>query len=170
MSSQGQHPLPPLEGADVVDFGCGAGDFARRAVALGARHVLALDLSPHELDRARALGDGEGRIHFEQADLAQVSLPFDSFDLAHSAVRRLADANRFARMVRAGLRVGGHLVLTVEHPGLVGALLTTVIRAGFDLRHVADEEIDPTGRPRTLRITAVARSRAWLPDDHGRGR
>src|SRR5919199_4561333 len=46
--------LPPLEGARVLDLGCGFGAFARWAREMGAERVLGVDLSQNMLERACA--------------------------------------------------------------------------------------------------------------------
>lgn len=111
--------LGDVAGADVVDLACGDGAAARWLVGAGARSVLALDLDPDALDRARALapraGDGQDRVLFEQADLEQATLPFEAYDLAWApgVLASTPDPVRTARMVRAGLRPYGCLVATV---------------------------------------------------------
>ncbi len=112
-----QELLPDLSAAQVVDLGCGFGAFARWAVDHGASGVLALDSSERMLERARATRD-DLLIRYQRADLNELSLPADTFDLAYSAlvVHYLADLARFARVVRQALRPGGRLVITTEHP------------------------------------------------------
>ena len=91
---------------------------ARLAVQRGAASVLALDLDADRLDGARAreeaAGGGQPRIHYEQADLEQATLPFEPYDVAYCALvlDRLDDPLRFARMVRAGLRQRARLVVS----------------------------------------------------------
>lgn len=109
--------LPPLAGADVVDLGCGFGAFARWAAGEGAASVLGLDVSTRMLDAAREATD-DPRVHLEQSDLEQVTLRPASYDLAYSALvlHYLADPLRLFRVVFAGLRPRGRLVMTFEHP------------------------------------------------------
>lgn len=129
--------LPTLEGRDVVDLGCGFGAFVRFAAQQDAASVLGLDRSVRMLERARddvatedvAAGD---RIRLEQADLEQVRLPHASYDLAYSALvlHYLADVGRFFRAVHAGLRPGGHLVATFEHPVFTAPSEPTFVERG----------------------------------------
>jgi 2-polyprenyl-3-methyl-5-hydroxy-6-metoxy-1,4-benzoquinol methylase len=56
-------------GGRVLDAGCGSGDTARQAVALGADKVLAVDLSQRLLDEAIERGDAGGKIEFRVQDL-----------------------------------------------------------------------------------------------------
>lgn len=112
--------LGRAEGADVVDLACADGSVARWLVETArARSVLALDLDPDALDRARATavrsGGAQARVHYEQADLEQATLPFEAYDLAWApaVLATTPDPARTARMVCAGLRPYGLLVATV---------------------------------------------------------
>lgn len=110
----------PLVGADLVDLGCGDGALARWAVRRGAASVLALGLDLELLARARVSTTvtEASRIHVEQADLDQATLPFEAYDVATCLVLdELEDPERFARMVRAGLRPGARLVAWLQKPG-----------------------------------------------------
>ncbi len=42
-----------IAGRDVLDAGCGAGDYAAAFAEMGARHVAGIDLSVGSLSRAR---------------------------------------------------------------------------------------------------------------------
>ncbi len=66
--------LPPLEGLDVVDLGCGYGWFSRYAAEQGARTVSGLDVSQKMLDHARANTDA-AQVSYFHADLDQLELP-----------------------------------------------------------------------------------------------
>ncbi|VXA96531.1 class I SAM-dependent methyltransferase [Nocardioides sp. AX2bis] len=111
--------LGDVTGADVVDLACGDGAVARWLVGAGARSVLALDLDPDALGRARAVaaraGGDQERVLYEQADLEQATLPFEAYDLAWApgVLATTTDPVRTARMLRAGLRPYARLVATV---------------------------------------------------------
>lgn len=131
--------LPPLAGLDLVDLGCRDGSFARWAVARGATSVLALDLDADALDaardQARRRPGPQDRIHFEQADLEQATLPFEAYDVAvcQGLLDRLEDPVRFARMVRSGLRQHGLVVCTLSGPEARDRAGSALERAGLDL-------------------------------------
>jgi SAM-dependent methyltransferase len=127
--------LPDLAGLDVVDLGCGFGAFARWAAAQGAR-VDAFDLSERMLARAAELTPDGARITYRRADLDQLELRAAAYDLAYSALtlHYLSDLPRLLATVHAGLRPGGSLVLTVEHP--VYTAPTDVAFADVDGRRV----------------------------------
>lgn len=114
--------LPDLRGRRVVDLGCGFGWFARYAVEHGAESVLGLDISEKMIARARADTPGD-RIAYEIADLDQLELPADRFDLAYSALafHYVSDFARLVQTVHRSLKPGGHFVFTIEHPIFMAA-------------------------------------------------
>jgi len=77
--------LPSLEGARVLDLGCGFGAFARWAREMGAVTVLGVDRSENMLARAR----GQTRdpaVRYVLADIEQLALPEAAFDLVYSSL------------------------------------------------------------------------------------
>lgn len=106
----------PLTGAVVLDAGCGAGALCRWLLDEGAE-VVGLDLSPRMVDEAVRRCDGRGT--FLVADLADpLDLASDSVDgiTCSLALHYLEDwgptLTSFARV----LKVGGWVVLSLEHP------------------------------------------------------
>src|SRR5947199_8958698 len=63
--------LPPLEGARVLDLGCGFGAFARWAREMGAASVLGVERSEKMLARSGTQTRDPGR-HY---DLAEIERP-----------------------------------------------------------------------------------------------
>ena len=119
--------LPPLDGARVVDLGCGYGWFCRFAAQGGAAAVLGLDVSEKMLARAAA-DTTDDRITYRREDLDTFVLPEEAFDLAYSSLtlHYLADVASFFGVVRQALVEGGHLVCSFEHP-----LFTSPTSAAF---------------------------------------
>jgi ubiquinone/menaquinone biosynthesis C-methylase UbiE len=109
--------LPALEGARVLDLGCGFGAFARWAREMGAACVLGVDRSENMLARARAQTQDPG-VTYALADIERLALPEASFDLVYSALtlHYIADFGAVCMMIRRLLVPGGHLVFSVEHP------------------------------------------------------
>jgi SAM-dependent methyltransferase len=104
--------LPP--GGEVIDFGCGAGQYA---VALAERgfQVTAVDYSPAMLKRARQHAtEVLKNVHFRKVDLNGY-LPFGagSFDgaLCVALLQVLDDPTRFLAQVRQSLRPNGYLLV-----------------------------------------------------------
>ena len=109
--------LPPLEGARIVDLGCGFGQFARFAAAAGAASVVGIDLSEKMLARARQL-TADSAVTYRRADLETLELASASADLVFSsmALHYVADFNRIVRVIHDALSPGGSFVFSVEHP------------------------------------------------------
>ena len=77
------HPLTPnaFEGKIILDAGCGMGRFAQVASSMGAREVLAVDLS-ESVEAAYKNTKHLKNVHVVQGDLYQ--LPFKKVDLIYS--------------------------------------------------------------------------------------
>ncbi|MGH2633279.1 MAG: class I SAM-dependent methyltransferase [Tepidiformaceae bacterium] len=109
--------LPPLDGARVLDLGCGFGWFCRWAREYGAASVVGIDLSEKMLERARQDTDDPG-ITYLLGSIEAFDFPLASFDLVFSSLafhyveRFDAVCERIARV----LTPGGGLVFSVEHP------------------------------------------------------
>jgi ubiquinone/menaquinone biosynthesis C-methylase UbiE len=77
--------LPPLEGKDVVELGCGTGYFGAWLRRAGAANVVGVDVTPAQLKTARRC---EAEFHlgveFVEANAEHVPLADASFDLAVS--------------------------------------------------------------------------------------
>jgi SAM-dependent methyltransferase len=119
--------LPDLNGARVVDLGCGFGWFCRWARSHGAGDVLGIDVSENMLERARSMTQDAG-ISYTRADLEELDLPAAAFDLAYSslAFHYVENLGRLFEVVGHALKPGGSLVFSAEHP-----LLTAPSRQGW---------------------------------------
>ncbi|MEJ3655319.1 class I SAM-dependent methyltransferase [Actinomycetes bacterium KLBMP 9759] len=111
--------LGDVEGALVLEVGCGSAPCARWLAAQGARPV-ALDLSGSMLRHAAALGVTTG-IPVPLVQAGAERLPFGDavFDIACSAfgaVPFVAEPLRVMREVHRVLRPGGRWVFAVNHP------------------------------------------------------
>jgi SAM-dependent methyltransferase len=109
--------LPPVEGRDVLDAGCGPGFYADWLATRGAR-VTAVDVSERMAAIARArLGD-RARVHAcDMADLDAIVAPA-SLDLVVSslAVHYVHDLVPLFDAWARVLRPGGRVVLSTHHP------------------------------------------------------
>lgn len=112
-----QRLLPPLEGLDILELGCGFGHFARQARELGAKSVTALDPSSRMLGVARASTEDAG-IEYLQLGIEQLPLPGRHFDLIVSslALHYVSDYSAAVAGMADSMRVGGRLLFSVEHP------------------------------------------------------
>ena len=109
--------LPPLASTTVLDLGCGFGWFCRWARDNGAARVLGVDVSEKMLARGRAT-TADAAITYVRADLEQLALARESFDLAYSslALHYVTDLGALLAAVHRALVPGGRLVFSVEHP------------------------------------------------------
>lgn len=106
-----------LAGARVIEFGAGTGKNTAH-LAAGARSVLALDLSPAMLDRARARALG-AHVRFAEHDITR---PWPAADGAADIVvgnlvlEHIADLRPVFTEVRRVLRQGGSFYMCELHP------------------------------------------------------
>ncbi|MFE4591298.1 tRNA-dependent cyclodipeptide synthase [Streptomyces laurentii] len=117
------HALGPVEGASVLDIGCGTGAYARMLRQQGAAQVLGTDLSPGMVDTARRLEEADPLgVRYEVHDAADMPV-LGAFDVAVAvAVLHYADSRetlaRMLRRVRANLAAGGRFLAYVGNPRL----------------------------------------------------
>lgn len=140
--------LGTVEGARILDLGCGSGRNAVALAQLGAK-VIAVDASAELLGLARERCDAaEVRVELHQAGLAELAfLRSDSIDAAISAMA-LATADDLARVFRQVHRVlkpEAPLVCSVPHPAF--AMLDPT---GTDPLRVVRAYDDPS--PRTWEL------------------
>jgi SAM-dependent methyltransferase len=104
--------LPVLEGADVVELGCGTAYVSAWLARRGARPV-GVDPTPAQLETARAMQEEFGlEFPLVQAGAERVPLPDASFDLAVSEYGASIWADPYSWVPEAArlLRPGGRLV------------------------------------------------------------
>jgi len=108
--------LPDLAGADVLDLGCGFGDFARLVRDRGAASVTGVDISERMLAEA-ALRTRDPAIVYVRSAI-ETYRPTRAFDLVVSslALHYVEDYAGVVRRVFAALKAGGRFLFSVEHP------------------------------------------------------
>ncbi|MER7454199.1 class I SAM-dependent methyltransferase [Nocardia beijingensis] len=119
----------PGTDADVIDVGCGPGDFAR-LLARRAGQVVGVDPAPQMIDYATARSRDLPNCRFEVGAAQSLPLPDASADLVVStfAMHHIDAAQRpaaVAQMFRV-LRPGGRLLLADAHP--TGPVLSSAVR------------------------------------------
>lgn len=148
----------PARSGDALDVGCGTGAFAR-LLAGRAERVLALDLSPEMVRRARQRCSGHPNVRFEVAGVMEVDLPPDRFDAVVSiaALHHVPLAEALGRLSRWLRPAGTLLILDLyERSGPIDGLLDlAALPCGSALR---------LARCRRLRQAEEAR-RVWA--EHG---
>lgn len=106
-----------LAGRDILDLGCGFGDFLRYAATRGARTMIGVDQSRRMIEEAQGRSSEYG-IDFRCEDITAFRAGPDSFDIVVSSLA-LHYIEAYADVVSAvhdWLRPGGIFLFTVEHP------------------------------------------------------
>ena len=110
--------LGPVRDKDVLDFGCGAAQWAIHLAQLGARPV-GLDNSPRQLEHAKRLMDMAGvDFPLDCASAHQAPLPDATFDIVlsdHGAITFVSPDESVGEATRL-LRPGGILSFNVSSP------------------------------------------------------
>lgn len=109
--------LPDLSGKRVLDLGCGFGWFCRYAVDHGASSVLGIDLSQNMIAKAQSFPSDDA-ISYQIADLENLELPENSFDLAYSSLtlHYIKDFTRLSSLIFQALTHTSRFIFTIEHP------------------------------------------------------
>jgi len=148
--------LPPLDGLDILDIGCGFGKFASYCLGEKAAYVLGTDIS------ANMVSEAKKRIKDPRADFIQIAaedLDVDqgSFDLAVSSMcfHYIKDIRPVCEKVALSLKDSGHFIFSVEHP-----ICTSLLRGWCSLddgtkRHWPVDDY----KKETLRVSR------WFVDD-----
>jgi SAM-dependent methyltransferase len=113
-----------LEGASVVDIGCGIGRLTRYLVHEKLGEYLGLDVVPEVLASARALAKGAPNFRFETVDRCAIPAADASADIVcgFSVITHLLDEQVFDyfREARRVLRPGGSVVFSYLDFGFPG--------------------------------------------------
>ena len=111
--------LGPVEGRDVLEIGCGAGQCSRWVLERGGRPI-GIDVAMRQLQHSRRIDEEHGLV-VPTVLATAADLPFadDSFDVVFSAFGALqfvADATALVADVARVLRPGGTFAFSVTHP------------------------------------------------------
>ncbi|MFL5981527.1 MAG: class I SAM-dependent methyltransferase [Gaiellaceae bacterium] len=105
--------LPPLEGLDVVELGCGTAYIGAWLKREGAHRVVGVDVTPAQLETARRVDRELGLgLELVLANAEETGLPDESFDLAVSEYGASIWCDPYKWIPEAArlLRPGGELV------------------------------------------------------------
>lgn len=110
--------LPPVDGLNGLDVGCGEGTNTRRVAKLGAS-MRAIDIAPTfirhavETEMSEPLG-----IEYRQGNAEALPYPDEQFDFATAFMSLMDVSNPAAalREIRRVLRPGGFLQFSILHP------------------------------------------------------
>jgi len=109
--------LPNLSGLNVLDLGCGMGQFASYSADSGANWVVGVDISEKMLEYARA-HHASDNIEYIKMAVEDARFPENSFDLIMSSLvmHYVADYTGLLKNVYRWLRPGGKFAYSCEHP------------------------------------------------------
>ncbi len=105
-----------VEGARVLDYGCGDGRYALRFLELGAKEVVGIDISPSMIEQAKQtlIKDTETKLSFIETDARILPFENSSFNVVFSNfvfVHFTETQGPFKEVSRV-LAQGGHLLAT----------------------------------------------------------
>lgn len=109
--------LPDLNDKNILDIGCGYGDFARYAEKNGALSVLGIDPSHRMLEEAQKLTKNQNII-FQQAAIENFKTMPNFFDVIVSSLvfHYVCDFKTIIKQLSDWLKPNGYLIFSVEHP------------------------------------------------------
>jgi ubiquinone/menaquinone biosynthesis C-methylase UbiE len=149
----------PVSCKAAMDVGCGTGVFSRLLAGRSDR-VVALDLSPHMIEIAKARSKSHTNIQFQVADATSWAFPVGAFDcVASIATLHHLPIEEMLLKMKGSLRIGGTLAILDLYKSVVWRDMLTAIMA-FPVSLVL--RLIKTGR---LREPCQVRA-AWA--EHGR--
>lgn len=110
--------LPCLKEKNILDIGCGFGDFSRYALKNDASSVLGIDPSFKMLQKAQSLTMSNQNIIFKQVAIENFEADENSFDLIVSslAFHYVRDFKIIIKHITRWLKPNCCLIFSVEHP------------------------------------------------------
>src|SRR5438270_1710842 len=125
----------PLEGASVLDVGCGTGEIEERLAAKYPQSTfVGIDLEETHLARARQRCAKFGRrVQFQTADALAIPFPDEQFDLVvcRHVLQAVSDAPQVLKEIRRVLKPGGRAHLIAEDYGMLWCHPTELGSDGF---------------------------------------
>jgi SAM-dependent methyltransferase len=112
----------PGADAAIIDVGGGASTLVDDLLDRGYTNVTVLDVAAPAIEAAKArLGERAARVHWLAADITQVDLAADGYDLWHDRavfhfLREEADRRRYVAAAARAVKPGGHLVIATFGP------------------------------------------------------
>ena len=106
----------------IIDVGGGASTLVDDLIAADFQHITVLDVSANALQLARQrLGTRAADVNWIEADITQVDLPEQAYDLWHDRavfhfLTQPADRQRYIDIVRRAVRVDGHVIVATFAP------------------------------------------------------
>jgi ubiquinone/menaquinone biosynthesis C-methylase UbiE len=150
--------------AHIIDVGGGASALVDDLLERGFKHITVLDVSSKAIDLARArLGYHADKVTWIEADITQVKLPKNQYDLWHDRavfhfLTSAEDRQNYVELIKNSLKPNGHIIMaTFALDGPPRCSGSDVVRyspdslieefgADFELIETASEEhLTPSG-------------------------
>lgn len=109
--------MPSVEGATVLDIGCGFGGYCAKFVKVGASEVIGIDVSSKMLNRAQMINSND-RITYLNLAVEDFDFVPEKFDAVISSLT-LHYVSNYAEVVKrvyVCLKASGNFIFSVEHP------------------------------------------------------
>ena len=106
----------------IIDIGGGASTLVDDLIIVGFQHIIVLDVSGAALQVARQrLRVRANAVHWIEADITQVDLPQEAYDVWHDRavfhfLTQAADRRRYVDVVRHAVRPGEHIIVATFAP------------------------------------------------------
>ncbi len=103
--------------AAIIDVGGGSSTLIDDLLAHGFADVSVLDISAAALEKSKfRLGEKSTQIEWIEADITNISLPENHYDVWHDRavfhfLTDAADRQKYVQLVMRSLKVGGHLIV-----------------------------------------------------------
>ena len=109
--------LPPLEGLNILDLGCGYGEHCSQYIDMGANKVVGIDLSEKMLTIAKEENTSP-KISYKCMAIEDIGALHERFDLIVSslALHYVEDFGKVIKQVFESLNTNGIFVFSQEHP------------------------------------------------------
>jgi len=108
--------------AHLIDVGGGASTLVDDLITAGFQHITVLDISASALTFARErLGTRGASVNWMEADITQVDLPRQAYDVWHDRavfhfLTQADDRKQYIRTVQQAVRTGGHVIIATFAP------------------------------------------------------
>lgn len=109
--------LPNLEGARILDLGCGYGNNCKEFIHAGAEKVIGVDISEKMLNIAREENSNE-KIDYYNIDMQEIEILSEKFDIVFSslAFHYVENFELLIKKISLLLEDNGVLLFSQEHP------------------------------------------------------
>jgi ubiquinone/menaquinone biosynthesis C-methylase UbiE len=108
--------------ARIIEVGGGASTLVDDLLANGYQNLTVLDISAASMQVAqKRLGEQANRVTWLEADITQIGLPENNYDIWHDRavfhfLTNAQDRQQYINTVRRSLKAGGHLIMATFAP------------------------------------------------------